>query len=273
LLELLPAYSQKWKNDQKVPETISNEIICPMRKFVLWVAGIFLSVSGFSQITADVGIWGGWSGYMGDIEEVTLTQSSFPLLGVLYRQNLNQRVSARAMFLTGPISAEGTIRNAPWSFDKRISDLSLQVEINYLRYLLGSKRNAFTSYITAGIGTQFFSYELDPARLTAFNPLHNKGVDPVSKSVITPTLPFGFGFKFNAGKRLGIGIEYQMRKLFSDKLDDLDDPLATYDAQGEEIKYSSFFHNTDWTGFLGFHLTYSIYLGAKDCPAYDKKKY
>ncbi|HNX78832.1 MAG TPA: DUF6089 family protein [Prolixibacteraceae bacterium] len=244
-----------------------------MRKFILGLTGIILSVSGFSQITADIGIWGGWSGYMGDIEEVTLTQSSFPLLGALYRQNFNQRVSARAMFLTGPIAAEGTIRNAPWSFDKHVSDLSLQLEINYLRYMLGNRRYAFTSYVTAGIGTQFFGYELDPARLSTFNPNHNKGVDQVSSSVIAATFPFGFGFKFNAGKRMGIGIEYQMRKLFNDKLDDLDDPLANINALGDEIRYSGFFHNTDWTGFLGVHLTYSIYLGAKDCPAYDKKKY
>jgi len=44
-----------------------------MRKIVLWFTGILLSVSGFSQITADIGIWGGWSGYIGDIEEMTLT--------------------------------------------------------------------------------------------------------------------------------------------------------------------------------------------------------
>jgi hypothetical protein len=244
-----------------------------MRKFILWLTGVILSVSGFSQITADIGIWGGWSGYMGDIEEVTLTQSSFPFLGVFYRQNFNPRVSGRAMFLTGPVAAEGTIRNTPWSFDKNVSDLSLQVEINYLRYMLGNKRYPFTSYITAGIGAQVFQYSLDPAMLLTFNPNHNKGVDPVSEHVFTPTLPFGFGFKFNAGKRMGIGIEYQMRKLFNDKLDDLDDPLASISPQGEEIRYSGFFHNTDWTGFLGVQLTYSIYLGAKDCPAYDKKKY
>jgi hypothetical protein len=244
-----------------------------MRKVVLWLTGIILSVSGFSQVTADIGIWGGWSGYTGDIEEFTLTQSSFPLLGVLYRQNFNQRVSARAMFLTGPIAAEGTIQNTAWSFDKGISDLSLQMEINYLRYMLGNKRYHFTSYITAGVGVQFFPYTLDPAMLTAFNPSHLKGVELIDDNIITPTLPFGFGFKFNAGKRLGIGIEYQMRKLFSDKLDDLDDPLANISYQGKEIRYTDFLHNNDWTGFLGILVTYSIYLGAKDCPAYDKKKY
>jgi len=64
-----------------------------------------------------------------------------------------------------------------------------------------------------------------------------------------------------------------MRKLFNDKLDDLDDPLANTSYQGREIRYTDFFHNNDWNGFLGIQMTYSIYLGAKDCPAYDKKIY
>jgi hypothetical protein len=243
-----------------------------MRKIVLWLTGIFLSVSGFSQITADIGIWGGWSGYIGDIEEMTLTQSSFPILGVFYRQNFNQRVSARAMFLTGPISAHGTIQNTDWSFDKPIQDLSLQVEINFLRYMLGNRKHAFTSYVTAGIGATFFKYQVDPASIGIFNPSHNKGTNPIDEGVFSPTLPFGLGFKFNMGKRLGIGVEYQMRKIFSDKLDNLDDPLAHFNNQGKEVTYTDFLHNNDWTGFLGLQLTYSVYFGDKSCPAYDKKK-
>jgi hypothetical protein len=243
-----------------------------MRKIVLWLAGIFLSVSGFSQITADIGIWGGLSGYLGDIEEITLTQTSFPVLGAFYRQNFNERVSARAMFLTGSIAAEGTIQNTAWNFDKNIQDITLQVEVNYLRYMLGNRRHPFTSYVTVGLGTTIYPYRLDPAVLSVFNPSHNKGTASENSTVAALTLPFGLGFKFNMGKRLGLGVEYQMRKVFNDKLDDLDDPLAHFNSHGKEITYTSFFHNNDWTGFLGLQLTYSIYLGAKACPAYDKKK-
>ena len=176
------------------------------------------------------------------------------------------------MFLTGPISAEGTIQNSDWSFDKQIQDLSFQVEINYLRYMLGNKRYPFTSYITAGVGATFFTYVLDPARIIVFNPNHDKGTDLLNQKVFAPTLPFGFGFKCNMGKRLGIGVEYQMRKIFSDKLDDLDDPLAHYNSQGKGTTFTNYFHNNDWSGFLGLQLTYSIYLGAKACPAYDKMR-
>jgi hypothetical protein len=78
------------------------------------------------------------------------------------------------------------------------------------------------------------------------------------------------------GQRLGIGIEYQMRKMFSDKLDNLDDPLAylNYNTDGtikEEIKYTDTIHNNDWSGYLGIHLTYKIYMGKKACPVYESK--
>ena len=68
-----------------------------------------------------------------------------------------------------------------------------------------------------------------------------------------------------------MGIEYQMRKIFSDKLDNLDDPLSYYNPQGELIKYTSAIHNNDWSGYLGVHLTYMIYIGKSACPVYDSK--
>jgi hypothetical protein len=62
--------------------------------------------------------------------------------------------------------------------------------------------------------------------------------------------------------------------MFSDKLDNLDDPLAyktIIDGNEEEITYSDVTHNNDWTGYLGVHLTYKIYIGKKACPAYESK--
>jgi hypothetical protein len=244
-----------------------------MRKIILWFTGVFLSVSGFSQVTADFGIWGGVSGYMGDIEDNTLTQMSFPVLGAFYRHNFNQRVSARVLFLTGKVAADGVFQNNPdWKFDKTVQDISLQIEINYLKYMVGNKRYPFTSYLTAGVGAIHYPYEMDPALVAAFNPMHNKGNDPVNQSVVSLTFPFGMGFKFSFWKKIGLGIEYQMRKIFDDRLDNLDDPLAHYNDQGNEVTYTDFLHNNDWTGYLGMQLTYNFYIGSKACPAYDKKR-
>ncbi len=252
---------------------IINNLVYQMKKIVFVVVAMFITVSGFAQKTADIGIWGGTSVYYGDMEGVTPFQSFKPNFGAFLRYNFNPRVGMRAMFLTGKFSADGQVQDEPWSFSKNVQDFSLQVEINYLRYRLGEKKTPFTPYILGGIGMTYFPYVLDPATIAAFNPEHNKGNAEIDESTTSFSIPFGFGVKTHIGKRLGIGVEYLMRKLFVDKLDNLDDPLAYYSDSGELHTYSDFLHNNDWSGYLGVHLTYKIYLGKEVCPAYDSKNW
>ena len=238
-------------------------------------AAVWITVSVHAQVTSDIGIWGGSSVYFGDMDETNPVQPFNPNFGGYFRYNFNARMGLRAMFLTGKFSDEGVIEGVPATFSKNVQDLSLQLEVNYLKYILGGKNTRFTSYVTAGIGVAYFPYEMDPAFIAGFNPDHNKGSAIVKESVITPTFPFGIGFKYTLGQRLGVGIEYQMRKLFSDKLDNLDDPLAyeiiNSDGTKDEVKYTDTIHNNDWSGYLGLHLTYKIYIGKKACPAYESK--
>ena len=105
----------------------------------------------------------------------------------------------------------------------------------------------------------------------SFNSDHNKGTAVVDESVTSLTIPFGMGIKTHIGSRFGIGVEYLMRKHFVDKLDNLDDPLATIDDEGLSRTYTDVFHNNDWSGYLGINLTYKMYLGKQACPAYDSK--
>ncbi len=243
-----------------------------MKKIVLVFAAVCITISGFAQKTADIGIWGGTSGYFGDMDETNAFQPFNLNFGGYFRYNFNARVGLRAMILSGKFSKEGVIENEYWAFNKNVQDLSLQVEINYLKYILGVKNTPYTSYVTAGLGVAYFPYEMDPLEIDRFNPRHNKGRDPLKESVITTTIPFGIGFKYTLGKRLGMGIEYQMRKLFSDQLDDLDDPLAFIDGDGKEVIYNDQIHNNDWSAYLGIHVTYKIYIGKKACPAYESKE-
>ncbi len=247
-----------------------------MKKILLVFATVCITVSVKAQITADIGIWGGTSVYFGDLDETNPLQPIHPNFGGYFRYNFNSRVGLRVMFLTGSISDEGVIESADTSFSKAIQDFSLQVEINFLKYILGVDKTPYSAYVTAGIGVAYYPYDMDPLFISSFNPRHNKGSYPLNESVVTPTIPFGIGFKYTLGERLGIGVEYQMRKMFSDKLDNLDDPLAyvTYNTDGtlkEEVKYNDTIHNNDWSGYLGVHLTYKIYMGKKACPVYDSK--
>lgn len=242
-----------------------------MKNLLLAFVAVWWAVSASAQKTADIGLWGGTSVYFGDLDDAPPLESLNPNFGAYFRYNFNARVGLRAQFLTGTFAGDGVIESVPYGFSKSVQDLSLQVEINYLNYILGVKNTPFTSYVMAGVGVAYFPYEMDPSFIATFNPLHNKGNTLVDESIVATTIPFGIGFKFTLGKRLGLGMEYQMRKLFDDELDNLDDPLAFINNDREEVIYNDYSHNNDWSGYLGIHVTYKIYMGKKACPAYESK--
>jgi opacity protein-like surface antigen len=244
-----------------------------MKKLLLVFFTVWITVSGFAQKTADIGIWGGTSNYFGDMSKAPPFQTFNLNFGGYFRYNFNTRVSVRAMFLTGNFKQLGEIKGTPWTYSKNVQDLSLQVEINYLKYILGERKTPFSSYVTVGIGMVYFPYEVLNSNIAQFNPKHPdvKNSKNYNQSQLEATIPFGIGIKYNIGRRLGVGLEYQMRKIFSDKLDNLDDPLSYYNSQGELAKYTSAVHNNDWSSYLGVHLTYMIYMGKSACPVYDSK--
>ncbi len=242
-----------------------------MKKILLVFAIVLMTISGHAQRTADIGIWCGSSTVWGDMDDNTPFQSFNLNLGVFFRYNINARVGVRMMFITGNMANEGTVEGAPWSFDKKVQDLTMQVEINYLKYILGAKKMRFSPYVTVGLGAAMFKHSYKIASIKAFNPDYPGSYD-VDESVSVPVIPFGMGVKYSLSKRISVGVEYQMRKYFSDKLDDLDDPLSAIDSStGEEISYTSQLHNTDWAGYLGIHLVYKIETNRKACPVYEKK--
>jgi len=176
---------------------------------------------------------------------------------------------------------------------KRIHNILFMVEINYLKYILGLKKTPVSPYIMAGLGIMYYPYQLVPNTplaesdiplsfpdnfnevynigISKFNPLQNKDDFAREESVTTLSIPFGMGVKTHIGPRFGIGVEFIIQKLFDDKLDNLDDPLAHINPIGDEITYSNLLHNNDFTAYLGINLTYKIYLGKEICPAYESK--
>ena len=171
-----------------------------MKKLLLVFVTVLSTVSGYAQITADIGIWGGSSAVYGDMDQNAAFQTFNLNYGAYFRYNINARVGVRAMFLRGKFFNEGTVEDAPWSFDKNVEELTVQAEINYLRYILGSKKMKFSPYVTFGLGMAYFTYNFKPAEIEAFNPdypgLYDAGgnlLPNAEEKVATPTIPFGIG--------------------------------------------------------------------------------
>lgn len=212
--------------------------------FVLFLFGI-LTLKTFAQPSVDVGVVGGVGTYIGDLTNVNLQKSINPAYGGFVRFNFNPRYGLRFNVLNGTIGAEGKLDQDPLSFNKNVLDVSMSLEWNYFKYIVGDKETRWTTFLFGGIGVQTYKY--------------NIGITDGSE--ITPTIPFGMGFKFNLSKRWGIGLEGGLRKSFSDKLDNLDDPLSYTDSEGVQIKYTDQFHNNDWTAYVGIHLVYKLIYG------------
>jgi hypothetical protein len=183
------------------------------------------------------------------------------------RFNFNPRYGLRFNVFNSNIGAVGEFDSQKWNadpnykywdFNKNVLDISLQFEFNFFKYIVGDKATPYSTYVFGGVGMQSYSYDL-------------QYIGQSSGSEITPTIPFGLGFKFNLSKRIGLGIEAGMRKTFSDKLDNLDDPLS-YEITDNlsnvvsvtQVKYADQFHNNDWTSYLGVHLVYKLIYGNKE---------
>ena len=129
-------------------------------------------------------------------------------------------------------------------FSTTFYELSELFEFNFLPYGMGEsyrKLKRITPYITAGLGATMWSVD--------------------GKTGAAFTIPFGVGVKYKPSRRLNIGLEFLMKKTFTDRLDGamLDDPYG--------IK-SSFMKNTDWYSTLTVTVTYEF---SKRCEVCNYK--
>ena len=228
----------------------------------------FLAIKSFGQPSVDVGVFGGAGTYFGDMTTIDFQKSVNPAYGGFIRYNFNPRYGLRFNVTNGTMAAEGNYNAGIWNFNKNVLDISLLYEFNYLKYIVGDKATPWSSFIFFGLGMQTYNYNMDSdnqARLsTMVDPSYFEKID-IEGPVMTPTLPFGFGVKYNLSKRFGIGLEGRLVKSFSDKLDDLDDPLSYMNnAPPVEVKYTDTWHNNDWTAYLDVHLVYKLIYGNKN---------
>ena len=217
------------------------------RLLVIFLIG-FLSVKAIGQPSVDIGLFGGTGTYLGDITQVVFQESVNPAYGGFVRFNFNPRYGLRFNVLNGTIGATGIVESEPWTFGKNVLDISLLFEFNYLKYIVGDKATPWSTFLFWGAGVQNYRFDI-------------KGIEG---SEVVPTIPFGLGFKYNLSKRWGIGLEGSMRKTFSDKLDNLDDPYSYVNGEGKKITYTDRWHNNDWTAYVGFHLVYKMIYGNRE---------
>lgn len=271
-----------------------------MRNFILLIFISFASLSLHAQL--EVGIFGGGSFYMGDLNPTKPFHQSGVSYGLIARYNLSGRWTGRLHAYQGTIA--GDDEKSGWkperslAFTSGINELAGIIEFHFLPYYNGSMKNFWTPYIFGGFALLYHKPEISEKELRDFGTegqnypgdlWDNATRDSYSYYVFS--IPFGVGVKYSFSKHIGASVEWGMRKTFTDYLDDVSttyylnsSEIGPDDPSYSDLQYSDPNMNheagmqrgdsktDDWYSFFGLTLTYHINLiNRNKCSDFQNK--
>lgn len=263
----------------------------------------------------EFGITLGAANYMGDLSKFVAFNETKPMGGLICRFNLTDFVTLRGNALFGQISADDKNfdddafrRQRNLNFRSNIVEFSGIVEWNLLGFEETQRATPWSPYLFAGVGvfkfnpkTQFFynSAIHDPSlqrfheQWIELQPLGTEGQETTKYNdrkrypLTQISIPLGIGFKRQWDDLWAWGVEFGMRKTFTDYLDDVsldyvDDQIvggnsgylaAALKDRGPELGYQKFDNGTgrgnsgqkDWYMFFNFTITRKIVGGKTVC--------
>jgi len=250
----------------------------------------------FAQKSGDLGLLGGVTYYVGDLNPAMPFRMSKPAFGIMYRQNFNSRISLRVHGLRGTVAGDDAVSNANpdrnLNFESILTEAGTQIEINFFDYFIGSKMHSISPYIFGGVSVFFFKpFGNLPAGKSELQPLTTEG-QSTPYNLYSFAIPFGLGVKYSVSKLIGVGAEWGMRRTYTDFLDDVSqtyyldlagkdpatatinelasDPLLSHNA-GMQRGNS---RDTDWYSFAGVSVTVKIRMLSKErCLDHQREGY
>lgn len=264
-----------------------------MKKSLLILILAFISADNFAQVkSSEVGIFLGGSYYTGDLNPTGHFVQTQPAIGLIFRRNFNPRLGVRINGLFGSVRGDDSRstdvaqiqRNL--SFKSKVYELSGQMEFNFLDYRIGNENFPFTPFAFLGVGIFNFDPQAElGGHWVALQPIGTEGqgspyMDKKRYKRLQVSVPFGAGFKVNIAKRMSLGMEWGMRKTFTDYLDDvstvyvnpiyltsdaarLSNRSVTPDNTGMQRGNSK---NKDWYNFTGLTITFKLNNPQEKCP-------
>jgi hypothetical protein len=272
---------------------------------------LVLGQSKFLKHT-EIGVIVGGLHYAGDLnEKFNIVRNIGPGASlVVQRNSINTRWGWRNSFSAGRFSSSDKYSNNAFNQIRNLSvrtfvaEYASQLVFNFLPYEIGGNTPglafAFTPYIFAGGAFYYFNPK---AELNGtYYKLRNMDTEGQGTAIyqrkraaaVQFAIPLGLGFKTSISKKVGIGIEWGLRKLYTDYLDDvsmsyvyppvlarergpeaaaLSDRSLNLDLD-EDGNYSNLYRqrgnsNTkDWYSFVGISLVWRIDDNRGRCPSY-----
>lgn len=200
-----------------------------MKKSALILAGLLVALSMTAQRSIDVGVIGGATYYIGEMNTLFPFIYSKPAYGAIIRYNYSDRISVRLHGFKGALKGDDNLLDANrWrglNFNSTLYEAGGQYEINFYDFFIGSKRDFWTPYLFGGVSYFYFRpYGNVNGSNVELRPLGTEGQQAGVKrsySYHQVSIPFGMGIKLSLNKLFGMGVEWGMRKTFTDYLDDV----------------------------------------------------
>ena len=230
----------------------------------------------------EVGVFGGVSYYTGDLNPWYHFRGSEPAYGGLIRYNHGTRWAFEGSAIFGRLQGSDELSNHEFvrdlAFESKIMEFSARTQFHFLNYIIGSKRSRATTYIFAGVAFFTFNPTIDGIELrplgTEGQNIGFEGREPYD--LYSFSMPFGIGVKYSVSSRLGVSLEWGMRKTLTDYIDDVS---TTYYLEGDQINpdnrleyysdptgaHQPYMHRgnsrtNDWYNFTGVTITYKFRL-------------
>ncbi len=203
--------------------------------------------NAFPSDELDVGIFAGSSYYMGNINTSRPFYRPSPALGALLKYNFNEHYALKMGFNYGQLRADDLDfdnilhQSRQADFVNNFYDFSLQGEFNFTPFKVTIFRKPFSTFITAGLAYTFIPDGQGPAA----NYLN---------------IPFGGGVKYGVSRKVTIGLEWILKKSFTDDIDGVRS-FGQFDTP-------SLVHNNDWVSLAGFFITIKPFERRGDCAVY-----
>lgn len=266
-----------------------------MKKRFFLLFFLFTTMLAGAQSYGEIGLFGGGSYYLGDLNPGSQFLLTKPAAGAFIRHNFNERTAIRGSFTYGTlhgddaISKVNTTRNL--NFTSSISDISATFEFNFFDYFIGSLRHFVTPYMYGGASVYFFNPKATYNGVTY--ELHGLSTEGQGNAAFPErkaykrtgfSIPFGIGVKYSINSFIGMSLDWRMHKTFTDYIDDVS---TTYylDLQGlspgeaEPFELASdpgLNHNSgmqrgdskynDWFSFVGVSISLRLnYLERERC--------
>ena len=263
------------------------------KKIIIACIGVLITpLFAFAQFW-ELGIMVGGSAYNGELTPGLIDMKQIhPAGGALVRANITKYITVKGNVYYGEISgtdadattAKNKARNL--SFRSTMLDIGANCEINLMGFVANSRIYTTSPYFFIGLSVFSFdpqAFDSVSNQWVRLQPLGTEGQgtprynDRQKYALTQISIPFGLGLKHNFSEHWNIGLEFGVRKTFTDYLDDISSTYVEYDYLSHfsgalaarmsnrtgnlslgPATYRGNPQTNDWYMFGGITLTYTI---------------